>query len=167
MRSNRGFTLMELLVVVGLIAVLSAVSIPYMLGSTARNSVWTASEQIGSQIRQARLKAISHNLSFQVRFDCPEVGQFRVLRLTGVSTTDDGENRCHETLDYDSGVFAMPVNVDYGEFDEPLKLTVNSRGVFSSTAGIPTTITVTYSLGETSSRALTMSATGQISFAAY
>ena len=45
--------------------------------------MWTASELIGSQIRQARLKAISRNKSFRVRFDCPSAGQFRVLVVTG------------------------------------------------------------------------------------
>ena len=78
----------ELLVTMGLIAVLSAIAIPVLSGSTARNSVWTASETIGTQIRQARLKAISRNRSFRIRFDCPAAQQFRVLEVTGKSTID-------------------------------------------------------------------------------
>jgi Tfp pilus assembly protein FimT len=156
--------LIELLVVLAMIGIISAIAIPSLMGSTARNSVWSASETIGSQIRQARLKAISHNLSFRVRFNCPAAGQFRVLEVTGVAATDNATDRCDNYLPYDSGVFKMPDRVSYGA--TPPVLTVNSRGVFSSTTGIPTTITVTYQ-GDSSSRALTMSATGQINFATY
>jgi prepilin-type N-terminal cleavage/methylation domain-containing protein len=47
MLSNRGFTLIEQLVTVALIGSVSAIAIPSLAGSTARNSVWTASEQVG------------------------------------------------------------------------------------------------------------------------
>lgn len=163
MRSTRGFTLFELLVVMALITILSAVSIPLVMEGTARNAVWTASEQIGSQIRQARLKAISRNRSFRVRFDCPLVGQFRVLVVTGDPTIDAAADRCSQTEEFDSGVYQMPSNVTYT--DPPPLLEVNPRGIFTSTLGIPTTIAVTH--GGDSSRALTMSATGQISFDVY
>jgi prepilin-type N-terminal cleavage/methylation domain-containing protein len=162
MLSNRGFTLIELLVTLALIGIISAMALPSLVGSTARNSVWTASEQMGSQIRQARLKAISRNMSFKVKFDCPSTGQFRVLVVTGVAATDNASTRCSTTLNYDSGVFVLPKRVTYGT---PPTLTVNPRGVYSSTSGIPATITVTYN-GSTS-RTLTMSGTGQISFGAY
>lgn len=162
MLSNRGFTLIELLVVVALIGIIGAMALPALDGATARSSVWTATEQIGSQIRQARLKAISRNTSFRVKFDCPSTGQFRLLVVTGVSATDNAANRCSQYLTYDSGIFTLPKRTTWGT---PPTLTVNSRGVYSSTGGIPATITVTYD-GSTS-RSLTMSGTGQISFGAY
>ena len=163
MRSTRGFTLFELLVVMALIAILSAVSIPVLMEGTARNSVWTTSEQIGSQIRQARLKAISRNRSFRVRFDCPAVGQYRVLVVTGDPTVDNAADRCSNTVEFDSGIYQLPANVVYT--DPPPLLEVNPRGIFTSTLGIPTTIAVTYN--GVSTRNLTMSATGQISFDVY
>jgi len=162
MQSNRGFTLLELLVVMALIVILSAVAVPSVLESVHRNSVWTASELIGSQILNARLKAISHNKSYRVRFDCPAAGQFRVLEVTGNPTIDTATDRCSTYQTDDSGVFPMPSNVTY---DVAPTLTVNSRGVFSSSDDIPQTIVVTY--GGNSSRSLTVSLTGQITFATY
>lgn len=156
-RSEPGFTLLELLVIMALIGILSAVAIPTLQESTKRNALWTASETIGMQIRQARLKAISRNRSFRIRFDCPAARQFRVLEVTGNATIDNATNRCSLYQTHDSGVYAMPSNVTYGT---PPVLTVNSRGAFSSTA----TITVT---NGTSSRELSVSLTGQINFGAY
>ena len=155
----------ELLVVMALITIIGGMAIATTTGSTARNSVWTASEQIGSQIRQARLKAISRNTRFRVRFDCPAVGQYRVLQVTGNGAIDDADDRCDLYQQYDSGIYTMPQNVSYG--DDPPLLEVNGRGTFTSDSGIPTVITVTYSGSNTTSRALTMSATGQISFETY
>jgi prepilin-type N-terminal cleavage/methylation domain-containing protein len=163
MRSTRGFTLFELLVVMALIAILSAIAVPVMMESTGRNSAWTASENIGSQIRQARLKAISRNRSFRVRFDCPAVGQYRVLVVTGNAAIDNAANRCSNTEEFDSGIFQMPANVAYT--NPPPLLEVNSRGIFTSTLGIPTVIGITYN--GVSTRNLSMSATGQISFDVY
>jgi len=163
MRSVRGFTMFELLIVMALISIFAAMGIPTLQESTRRNAVWTASETIGTQIRQARLKAISRNKSFRVRFNCPAVGQFRVLEVTGNGTIDNNTARCTMQQTHDSGVYAMPANVSYGS--TPPLLTVNSRGIFTSSTSIPSTITVAY--GTYSSRTVQVSATGQINFGIY
>lgn len=162
MQSERGFTLMEMIVVVALIATLGAVALPVLTESTNRNSVWTASEQIGSQIRQARLKAITRNQNFRVAFDCPGAGQYRVLAVQDNPVIDDDPDRCNQSYEFDSGVLSMPTNVSFG--DVPT-LQVNGRGVYSvlDFGGVlPLTITVQYA--DTHSRSLTVSLTGQISF---
>jgi prepilin-type N-terminal cleavage/methylation domain-containing protein len=164
MRSDRGFTLIEVMVVVALIGILAAIGLPVLTESTNRNAVWTASEQIGSQIRQARLKAITRNQPFRVTFDCPVAGQYRVLAFQDDPLIDDAVDRCSQTYEHDSGVYTMPVNVSYGA-GLPI-LHVNGRGVYSI-AGVPgpmpdTIITVQF--GSTHSRDLTVSSTGQITF---
>ena len=101
MQSSRGFTLLELLVAMGLIAILSAMAIPTIQESSVRNTVWTATEMIGVQVRQARLKAITRNMSFRVDFDCPAARQMRVLRVTGDAAIDNAANRCtHRFLEH-------------------------------------------------------------------
>ena len=163
MRSNRGFTLIELLIVLAMIGIISAIAIPTLSSSTERNAVWTASEQIGSQLRQARLKAITRNTPFRVVFDCPAIGQYRVLIVDG---TIDDDDRCDQTQEDDSGTFTVPPNVTFG--DALPALQVNGRGVYSLPGGVgalPLTITVSYR--DTASRDLTVSTSGQITFEAF
>jgi prepilin-type N-terminal cleavage/methylation domain-containing protein len=161
MRSNRGFTLLEAIIVMGMIGVLGAMALPVMFDSNNRNAVWTASEQIGSQVRQARLKAITRNTSFQVRFNCPAARQYRLLVVDGDINDVD---RCDQYKEHDSGVFTVPTNITFGN---PPSLQVNGRGQYSivGVGALPLTVSVTHSNGH--SRAMTISITGQISFATF
>ena len=162
MQSSRGFTLIELLIVVGMIGVLGAMSLPVLFDSSHRNAVWTASEQIASQVRQARLKAITRNTPFRVVFNCPANRQYRVLIVDG--TINDAD-RCTQTVTHDSGVYALPNNIDFGAVPT---LEVNGRGQYSIPGGggvLPLTITVTHA--NNNARSFTVSITGQISFAAF
>jgi Tfp pilus assembly protein FimT len=154
-----------------MIGVISAISIPYLAGSTARNSVWTASEQIGSQIRQARLKAITRNTRFRVMFDCPAAGQYRVLAVQTDNALNTAADRCSQTYQHDSGIYTMPRSVTYTAGLPVLE--VNGRGQYSTDPpgfGVPMAllpITVTYTGDQEFSRRLTVSFTGQISFDAF
>lgn len=159
MNAARGYTLVELLVSLGLVSVLAGISVPVFMSSSNRNEVWTGAERIGTSIRQARLKAISRNAAFRVRFDCPRVGSFRVLAMTGDPLVDDAPDRCDTTRPNDSGESAMPQGVSFG--DVPT-LEVSGRGIFTAIGGaIPQTIAV--SSGDVT-RILRVSAAGQIAF---
>jgi prepilin-type N-terminal cleavage/methylation domain-containing protein len=164
MSSHRGFTALELVVSMAVVSIMTGIAIPLVQESTARNSVWTATEMIGTQIRQARLKATSRNMSFRVRFDCPAVGQVRILVVTGDNTIDGAVDRCSQYLEHDSGVFQMPSAVTYTA-NLPV-LQVTSRGTYSAIGGaVPLAINVTYA-GRTT-RGMVVSATGQISYESY
>lgn len=161
MRSEHGFTLIEILIVVAFIGITAAISVPVFIESNARNRLWTASEQIGSTIRQARLKAITQNTTYRVAFDCPSTGSLRSLIVTGDPLVDDAVDRCGQTLDGDSGVIEMPTSVTY-DAELATALQVTGRGIFTAIGeSIPLTISVQYGL---STRTLTVSATGQITF---
>ena len=161
MVQERGYSLVELLVSLGIIGVMSAVAIPLVLESSRRNDLWAGSERIGALIRQTRLKAVSQNRNFRVRFDCPTPNQARGLVLQGNPAIDDAANRCTMTIPGDSEIVQMPTGVTVDP-EDATELRVTPRGVFTAVGdSIPLTITVAH--GSTT-RTLTVSATGQITF---
>jgi prepilin-type N-terminal cleavage/methylation domain-containing protein len=161
MRAERGYTLLELIVVVAFIGVASAIAYPIFQSSDSLNDLWTSSERMGSLIRQTRFKAISQNATYQVRFDCPAAGDVRALVMTGVAATDDAPGRCSGNQPGDSDIVEMEAGVDFDP-GTATALQVTGRGVFTALgAAIPLTIGVTH--GSTA-RYLIVSATGQISF---
>ena len=163
MQSERGYTLVEVLIVVGMIGVLSAVALPVFVSSNAMNALWTNSEQLGALIRQTRLRAIARNTTFEVRFNCPAAGNARGLIMTGDPDIDDIGSRCSTTTEGDSEVIVMTPGVAY-DADGSTGLQVTGRGVFTAEgdgASIPLTISVSHG---SRNRFLRVSATGQITF---
>lgn len=69
LRSAQGFTLVESLFAVGLIVILSAMSLPTMTGTIAGYRARTAAWQIAGDLRLARAKAVSTNRSHRVCFN--------------------------------------------------------------------------------------------------
>jgi prepilin-type N-terminal cleavage/methylation domain-containing protein len=164
MRNDTGYSLIELLVSLGLIGVLSAISVPLVLESSRRNSVSAASEQVGALVRQTRLKAISQNATYRVRFDCPAINQMRGLILVGDPAIDDAANRCTTTQTGDSGVVMVPTGVTI-DSEDATELRVSPRGVLTAVGdSIPLIVTVGYG---GSTRTVTVSATGQITYGTY
>jgi prepilin-type N-terminal cleavage/methylation domain-containing protein len=161
MRSERGYTMFEVLIVVALIGIVSAIAMPVFLESNRRSALWSGAERIGAAVRSARLKAISQNITYRVVFNCPSANQLRSLILTGDAGIDDGAGRCGDTYEGDSGIIELPSGVAY-DVDDTTELLVTGRGIFSAIGGaIPATITVTHGAA---TRVLTVSGTGQITF---
>ena len=162
MRSERGYTLFEILIVVGLIGVISGIALPVFMSSNEMNSLWTSSERLGALMRQTRLKAITRNTTYQIRFNCPGTGQARGLIMTGNPAVDDDPNRCNTNSNGDSGIVQMNSGVLF-DAGATTALQVTGRGSFTVIGGgnIPLTIDVTYGAQD---RYLTVSATGQITF---
>lgn len=161
---QRGYSLIELLIGLGIIGVVSAISIPLVLESSRRSELWAGSERMGALVRQARLRAISQNANYRVVFNCPAANQARALVLTGDAAIDGAADRCSTTMDGDGEVVYMPsgVTVDPSGATE---LRVTPRGVFSAVGdAIPLTITVAHG---GSTRTVAVSATGQITYGSY
>ena len=65
---TRGFTLVELLVVVAIIAIMAAISLPFIVGYLRHYKIRGASQEVAKEIQAARGKAISKNVNFGVVF---------------------------------------------------------------------------------------------------
>jgi prepilin-type N-terminal cleavage/methylation domain-containing protein len=123
MRSTTaGFTLIETLIVVALVAILAGVSAPVVAGGMARYNLTTAGQQVASTIRAARFQAVGRNIALKVRLNFPAAGQYRI-----VQDADDAPAGDVQTLP--TGItFSAPVDVRVspaGRFlaDAPFRIT--------------------------------------------
>ena len=88
MTRTEGFSLVELMIVVGLIAVMAGVAVPSVTAGMRRYSLTTASQQVVSTIRAARLQAVGTNATLRVRFNHPATGQYQVLDAADAAVGD-------------------------------------------------------------------------------
>ena len=163
MGNNRGFTLIELMVTTGVIGLAAAIAIPAMNNAVQRNKVITSAELLGSQVREARLAAISRNRAYRVRFACPAAGAFRMLEVTGNTAIDDAADRCATTLPNDGPPIYLPPNVGFSGAGAK-DLQVSARGQVSAVdgSGLPLTYGITYG---SHSRNVSVNATGRVTIA--
>ncbi len=66
--SNKGFSILELLVVMAIIAVLAGVGIPAMLGRMSHMRLKRDARSVMTELNAARLKAITNNTKYRVDF---------------------------------------------------------------------------------------------------
>lgn len=100
-RSNAGFTLIDIMITLGVFAVVTAAAVPAVVDMTSGMRVAQGARDVERELQAARLRAVSSNRPMRVRFNCPVAGQFRVVELIGSTTApdalDSATTRCSET----------------------------------------------------------------------
>lgn len=90
-RSNakrvRGFTLLELLVVVALMSLMAGMVVPRMAGSLDRMNARTAARKVAAALRYARSEAASRGTPYVARLDADE----NVLRVGSLERDEGGD----------------------------------------------------------------------------
>jgi prepilin-type N-terminal cleavage/methylation domain-containing protein len=95
---ERGFTLVDLLAVIALVAVISAIGIPSMLAARDRMRLGQAAREVERELQTAKSRAVAKSRPMRVRFDCPAEGSYRAVELIGTAAApvaaDAALNRC-------------------------------------------------------------------------
>lgn len=175
LRSDRGFSLTEMMLTVAMIATVAAISVPVMTDVTGNIRINEAARVVERELQDARLRAVSANRPLRVRFNCPSEGFIRTVEFLNTSA-DTATNRC-QTAAYpypaaDTDVMTRP------NYDGPVRVLPSSatvetrtleflpdgtaRSVVSNVATtITTPVTITVSrLGRT--RSVTINGAGKI-----
>jgi type IV fimbrial biogenesis protein FimT len=69
MRNNSGFTILEMMVVIGIAAIMAAIAVPGFIGWFANYRLRSGAEEIQSTLQLARLTAIKQNKAATVSFN--------------------------------------------------------------------------------------------------
>jgi prepilin-type N-terminal cleavage/methylation domain-containing protein len=99
----RGFTLLELMLVLAVLGVLSAMAIPAVLNTTRQIKLAANARAVERELQGARMKAVRSNRAIRVRFNCPSTGQYRIVELLGsrqTPATDDDDSRAATRCGY-------------------------------------------------------------------
>ena len=150
MKPNTGFTLLELMIVISILAFLAAVSTPNIISWFEGRKLSSASRDVLSAMQTARLRAVKERANAVVRFDLVNNTFEAFVDDGGLTPADAGDNaRNASEMLIKSGSYTS-VNI----FGGPAFVAFTSRG-FANAAG-----TVTLQDGNGNQKQITVSITG-------
>lgn len=166
LHQSRGYTMVEILLVLGIIATIVGVGLPGFTGALRRYRATNAAREVAAQIRSARYAAVTTNRQMLVRFNCPAPGLYRFLEVTGNAGIDNDANRCaYPPADNDPATLpnadgplsALPEGMTFGAVQD---LRISTLGQIQPLAGAtPAVIVVT---GGQQTRQVTAAVSGRV-----
>jgi general secretion pathway protein H len=110
-RSQQGFSLLELVVVLVIVGAVSALVVPRMTGALSNTRLKTAAKQICAVLRYARSTAASRKITRTVAFDLDNARVSVAGRDASPEPTSDGANQGAGRGDIPSETFGLPREV--------------------------------------------------------
>lgn len=131
--SSKGFTLTEIMVTIGVAALLMGIAIPSFISWLPTLRLSDGARQVALELQEARMKAISQNTRFRLNF------------TTTISYQVERFNTVTSAFETESGPFSLPegITATAGQTSE-----FQARGTANITVG-NSTITLTNTEGDT------------------
>ena len=89
-----GFTVIEVTVVAAVAMLTVGLAAPSIIEAIDAAKFNNDVQLVAATVRNARYNAVASNTTLRVRFNCPAVGQMRVVEVTGNAAIDTADNRC-------------------------------------------------------------------------
>lgn len=91
-KTQAGFTLVEMMMTVGVFAILAGAAVPQLADMTGEMRLRQAVREVERELQTARLKAVTANRPIRVRFNCPSARQYRMVELIGTPSDPHAED---------------------------------------------------------------------------
>ena len=129
MHKKSGFTLWEVMTVIGIIAVLSTIAIPNFIGWLPKYRLGSAARDLLSAMQFARLVAVKENINVRVNFD-PGNNNFLIFPDYNSDKNQDADEPTIR-----KGLMPGGVTLDKTEFSASDTFEFDSRGLASGNGG--------------------------------
>jgi prepilin-type N-terminal cleavage/methylation domain-containing protein len=96
MRTDRGFSLTELLITIAILGTIMAIAVPILADVTDSQRLGTSTREFERELQTARMRAVTTNRPLRVLTNCPVAGQFRLVETIG-NANDARADRCSAT----------------------------------------------------------------------
>jgi len=130
-----GFTLVELMIVIVVIAILSAIAVPNIISWLPNYRLKSAARDLFSNMQKARMQAVKENKNIVTRFDASINPGFYYFDTDNNNAYTAGEYRIDLSI-YKSGVDYGTGNAAFkwngGNCTQAASITFNSRGTSNS-----------------------------------
>ena len=109
MRNNSGMTIIELMVVIGILAILAGIAIPGFIGWLPNYRLSSAADDVQSTLQNAKLRAVRENATVQVNFDINTESYLAFIDNGAGGNADNGTQEADEVTIKNG---RMPAGID-------------------------------------------------------
>ena len=151
MQQHSGFSLLELMVTIGVISIMAAIAVPGIIRWLPRYHLGNAARDVLSVIESARVEAVKRNTSIGVNFNTGS-NRYSMWIDNGVgggSSHDATQNGAESTIF--SGQMPAGINMASAAFGSNQRFRFNGMGIPMRTDGLPGggSVTLTNNNGDT------------------